>query len=131
MVHRAGVNQHHLEKFRDLYVADQVFGAKKIWQRRVKDLEMTVFQESLISRGLMERHDEEARVSSDVDTCLGFSAVLSAECLEAVDRVSEEVTHHDLLVSTSCWLLVTALMRCSSASTGQVGVGEVRRRFGA
>ena len=45
--------QHHLEKFWDVFLTGAMWGAQEIW-RRLPNIEMLVFQESLIKRGLQE-----------------------------------------------------------------------------
>jgi len=59
-----------------------------------------VFQEALISRGLKEHPDEEDVMPTCVSYPLGYSAVLAAECLEAINIVSEEAIRFDLLVGS-------------------------------
>ena len=78
-----------------------IWGAKAIWREWIKNVEMTVFQESLIQRGLREIPEAEDKMLGCVDPCLGYTAVLAAECLEEIDKVHEEVTHCDLLVRSS------------------------------
>ena len=78
---------------------DVIWGAQEVWRRRLPNIEMLVFQESLIKRGLQEHPDKEDHMPTCVSYPLGYLAVLAAECLEAVDKVSEEVIHNDLLVN--------------------------------
>jgi len=59
IVARAEVNNHWLEKFRDVFAQDMIWAAQTMWRKRLPSIEMTVFQESLIARGLKEFPDEE------------------------------------------------------------------------
>ena len=61
-------------------------------------IEMTVFQESLIARGLKESPDEEDQMPMECSVLMGYLAVLATECLEAIDKVLERVVHNDCLV---------------------------------
>ena len=69
-----------------------------MWRGRLPSIEMTVFQEFLITRGLKEFSDEEDQMPMECSVPMGYSAVLAAECLEAIDEVSESVVHNDCLV---------------------------------
>jgi len=51
---RTEATQHWREKFDDLFLKDQVWAAREIWSTRVRAVEMTPFQEALLSRGLAE-----------------------------------------------------------------------------
>ena len=92
VVAHAEVNDHQLEKFRDLFVQDMVWAAQSMWRKRLPSIEMTVFRESLIARGLKEFPNDKDQMP------MGYSAVLAAECLEAINEVSERVVHNDCLV---------------------------------
>jgi len=67
---------------------------------------MSMFQESLIRRGLQEHPYKEDHMPMCVSYLLGYSAVLAAECLEVIDKVSEDVVHNDLLVGSLVGSLV-------------------------
>jgi len=99
IVDRALKGQHHLEKFRDVFFMDAIWGVQEIWRRRLPSIKMSMFQESLIRRGLQEHPDKEDHMPTCVSYPLGYSAVLAAECLEAVDKVSEDVVHNDSFVN--------------------------------
>ena len=51
---RTEATQHHLEKFDDLFLKDQIWAAREIWSRRVRAVKMTPFQEALLTQGLVE-----------------------------------------------------------------------------
>jgi len=51
---RTEAMQHWGEKFDDLFLKDQVWAACEIWSTRVQAIEMTPFQEALLSHGLAE-----------------------------------------------------------------------------
>jgi len=55
--------------------------------------------EAIIGRGLKELPDEEDQMPPECSVSMGYSAVLAAECLEAIDKVNEEVVHNDCLVN--------------------------------
>ena len=61
-------------------------------------IEIMVFQESLIARGLKEFPDEEDQMPRECSVSMGYLAVLAAECLEMIDDVSESVIHNNCLV---------------------------------
>ena len=53
----------------------------------------------------MTVHDEEDQIPPEVDILMGYSAVGMAECLEAVDKVNEDLIESDLKVLSSLSLL--------------------------
>ena len=55
---------------------------------------------------------------------LGYSVVLAAECLEAIDKVSEEVVHNDLLVNWLTFAICTKSNLFILVSTGCHWEGE-------
>jgi len=79
---------------------DHIWGAQETWRKRLLSIELTVFQEALVSRGLKEHPNEEDQMPTCVSYPLGYLAVLAAKCLEAINKVSEEVVHNDLLVGS-------------------------------
>jgi len=91
-------NNHWLEKFQDLFAQGTVWVVQTMWRERLLLIEMMVFQESLIARGLKEFPDEEDQMLMECLVLVGYSAVLAAECLEAIEEVSERVIHNDCLV---------------------------------
>jgi len=92
------VNEHRLEKFQDLFAQDMIWAAQTIWRKRLPSIEMTVFQEPLMARGLKEFPDEEDQMPMECSVLMGYLAVLATECLEAIDEVSESVIHNNCLV---------------------------------
>ena len=79
---------------------DRIWAAQETWRRRLPLIEMTVFQEALISRGLKEYPDKEDKMPTCVSYLLGYLSVLAAECLEVINKVSEETIHNDLLIGS-------------------------------
>ena len=71
---------------------------KRFWRERIGAVEMSPFQEAWINRGLRAVHDEEDDIPPEVDILMGYSAVGMAECLEAVDKVNEDLIETDLKV---------------------------------
>ena len=59
---------------------------------------MSPFCEGLVSCGLWEFHDQEEQVPKVVNSSIGFSAILSCELFEVVDKVLEETIACDLIV---------------------------------
>jgi len=49
-----------------------------MWEK-VKRMEMSLFQEEFVRRGLRLVHDAPDQVNLAVDTCIGYAAVLGAE----------------------------------------------------
>jgi len=93
-------NQHHLEKYWDVFMMDHIWVVQATWRKRLPSIEMTVFQEALISRGLKEHPEGGDLMLTCVSYPLGYLVVLAAECLEAIDTVSEEAIQFDLLVGS-------------------------------
>jgi len=91
--------QHRLERYRDVFFMDHIWGAAETWWERLPAIEMSVFQEELIARGLKEHADEEDAMPSSVQFPIMYTAVLAGECLEEIDKVNESVVTLDLLVS--------------------------------
>ena len=98
VVAHAEVNDHRLKKFRDVFAQDMIWVAQTMWRKRLPSIEMTVFQESLIARGLKEFPDKEDQMLRECSVSMGYSAVLAAECLEMIDDVLESVIHNNCLV---------------------------------
>jgi len=76
-----------------------IWGAAKTWQERLPAIEMSVFQEELIARGLKEHADEEDVMPVSVQFPIMYTAMLAGECLEEIDKVNESVVTLDLVVS--------------------------------
>jgi len=65
----------------------------------MKQVEVIVFQWSLLERGLCEFHDPEDKIPERMREALGYSAVLVDEYLGVIRNLGKEVIHKDLLVS--------------------------------
>jgi len=78
---------------------DHIWGAAETWWERLPAIEMSVFQEELIARGLKEHADEEDTMLASIQFLIMYTAVLAGECLEEIDKVNESVVTLDLLVS--------------------------------
>ena len=65
-------------------------------------IEMSVFQEELIARGLKEHADKADVMPASVQFLLMYTVVLAGECLEEIDKVNKSVVTLDLVVSRSC-----------------------------
>jgi len=91
--------QHRLEQYRDVFFMDHIWGAAETWRERLPGIEMSVFQEELIVRGLKEHADEEDAMPASVQFPIMYVAVLAGECLEEIDKVNESVVTLDLVVS--------------------------------
>ena len=66
---------------------------------RLPAIEMLVFQEELIARGLKEHADEEDTMPVSVQFPIMYTVVLAGECLEEIDKVNESVVTLVLVVS--------------------------------
>ena len=95
---RMEVNHHHSEKFQDLFLKDQIWAAHEIWKLRVKNVEMTVFQEAMLEQGLVEYAEPGDAAPDEVTVPLAYAVVIAGECLEMIDNLKEEVVHNDLMV---------------------------------
>jgi len=70
-----------------------------MWWERLPAIEMLVFQEELIARGLKEHANEADAMPASVQFPLMYTVVLAGECLEEIDKVNESVVTLDLMVS--------------------------------
>jgi len=93
--------QHRLERYRDVFFIDHIWGAAETWQECLPNIKMSVFQEELIARGLKEHADEEDAILASVQFPIMYVAVLAGECLEEIEKVNESVVTLDLVVSRS------------------------------
>jgi len=91
--------QHRLEQYRDVFFMDHIWGAAKMWRECLPNIEMSVFQEELIARGLKEHADEEDTMPASVQFPIMYVVVLAGECLEEINKVNESVVTLDLVVS--------------------------------
>jgi len=98
---RARKPNHRLERYQDVFFMDHIWGAAKTWRERLPAVEMSVFQEELIVRGLKEHANEADAMPVSVQFPLMYTAVLAGECLEEIDKVNESVVTLDLVVSQS------------------------------
>jgi len=96
---RARKAQHCLEWYRDVFFMDHIWGAAETWREYLLAIEMLVFQEELIARGLKEHADEEDMMPASVQFLIMYAAVLAGECLEEIDKVNKSVMTLDLVVS--------------------------------
>jgi len=96
---RARKLNHCLERYRDVFFMDHIWGAAETWRERLPAIEMSVFQEELIARGLKEHADEADAMPASVQFPLMYTAVLVGECLEEIDKANESVVTLDLVVS--------------------------------
>jgi len=78
---------------------DHIWGAAEMWREHLPSIEMSVFQEELIARGLKEHADEEDAMPASVQFPIMYAAVLAGECLEEIDKVNESVVTLDLVVN--------------------------------
>jgi len=60
-----------------------------MWWERLPSVEMSVFQEELIARGLKEHADEVDEMPASVQFPIMYTAVLAGECLEEINKVNE------------------------------------------
>jgi len=58
---------------------DHIWGAAETWQECLPAIEMSVFQEELIARGLKEHADEADAMPASVQFLLMYTAVLAGE----------------------------------------------------
>jgi len=80
---------------------DHIWGAAETWRERLPSVEMSVFQEELVVRGLKEHADEADAMLASVQFPIMYMAVLAGECLEEIDKVNESVVTLDLVVGRS------------------------------
>ena len=59
----------------------------------MKGMEMSLFQEEFVRRGLRLVHDVPNQVNPAVDTRIGYTAVLGAEVFTEMEGMVEEVSH--------------------------------------
>jgi len=87
-----------------LYVRDKIWAGKQIWKGRVLGIEMTPFQQQLITDGLRDRGEPEEKMTTAVEGCLGYAAIIGAEAFEEIDGVRELALNYDLQVGR-CFLV--------------------------
>jgi len=96
---RARKPNHRLERYQAVFFMDHIWGAAETWRERLPAVEMSVFQEELIARGLKEHADEADAMPASVQFLIMYTAILAGECLEEIDKVNESVVTLDLVVS--------------------------------
>jgi len=113
--------QHRLERYRDVFFMDYIWGAAETWRERLPNIEMSVFQEELIARGLKERTNEEDAMPASVQFPIMYVVVLAGECLEEIDKANESVVTWDLVVSRSYLVPIsnTDLLPVSQREVGE------------
>jgi len=96
---RAWKPNHRLERYRDVFFMDHIWGAAETWREHSPSVGVSVFQEELIARGLKEHADEVDTMPVSVQFPIMYMVVLAGECLEEIDKVNESVVTLDLVVS--------------------------------
>ena len=114
--------QHRLERYRDVFFMDHIWGAAETWRERLPNIKMSVFQKELIARGLKEHTDEEDAMPASFQFPIVYAAVLAGECLE-INKVNESVVTLDLVVSRS-YLVPISNTDFLPASRQEVGEDE-------
>jgi len=99
--------QHRLEQYRDVFFMDHIWAAAETWQECLPSIEMSVFQEVLIARGLKEHADKEDTMPSSMQFPIAYAAVLARECLEEIDKVNKSLVNLDLVMSQSYFVVHT------------------------
>ena len=87
---------------------DKVWAVKKIWRERIKGMELTPFQESMLQCGLQEFHNVEDCILGCVDVPISLTLAMVGECFEKSnqdlwvqckymeDKIKElTATHHE------------------------------------
>ena len=117
--------QHRLEWYRDVFFMDHIWGAAETWRERLPSIEILVFQEELIVRGLKEHANEEDTMPASVQFPVMYAVVLAGdpECLEEIDKVNESVVTLDLVVS-QLYLVPISNTDLLLASQREVGEDE-------
>jgi len=85
---RATKKPHRVELYWDVFFMDHIWAARETWSERLESIEMTVFQNVLIKRGLKEHPDEEDEMLARVQFLLVYAVVLAGECLHWGQRGS-------------------------------------------
>ena len=70
-----------------------VQAGKVMWEEKVKRMEMSIFQEEFVRRGLRLVHNAPDQINPAVDTCIGYATVLGAEMFMEMEGMVEEVSH--------------------------------------
>ena len=100
--------QHLFEKFDDLFLKDQVWVACEIWEKRVRMIETTLFQESFLQRGLAEFTVPGNSVPDSVSVPIHYATIIGGEYLEVITNLDDKVIHHDLMVGNFLSLLLAS-----------------------
>jgi len=91
----------------DVFFMDHIWGAAEMWRTCLLGIEMLVFQEALIARGLKEHANEEDAMPVSIQFPIAYVAVLVGECLKEIDKVNKQVVNQDLVVSRSYFVVDT------------------------
>jgi len=70
---------------------DHIWAAGETVRSRLDGIEMSLFQEALIKWGVREHPEEEDAMTPSVQFPIMYVAVLGVECLEEINRVSEQL----------------------------------------
>ena len=84
-----------MEQYRDMFFMDHIWGAAEMWWERLPAVEMSVFQEELIARGLKEHANKADVMLASVQFPIMYTAILAGEWLEEIDKVNECVVTLD------------------------------------
>ena len=98
IIARMEVNNHHNERFPDLYVMDKVWATKRIWREQIKSVELSPFQEAMLESGLRQFHESQDQMPGCANVPIGFASVMVGECFEVIWELVDEIIHNDLLV---------------------------------
>ena len=77
---------------------DHIWAAGETVRSHLNGIEMSLFQEALIKRGVQEHLEEEDAMTPSVQFPIMYAAVLAAECFEEINKVSKQVVNQDLVV---------------------------------
>ena len=81
IVARSSVNNHHNERFPDLYIMDKVWAVKRIWKERIKSIKLSPFQEAMLELGLREFHESQDQMLGCANIPIGFASVMVGSVL--------------------------------------------------
>jgi len=89
---RSGQSGPDKEHFSDLYLQDMVQAGKMMWEEKVKKMEMSIFQEEFVQRGLRLVHDVPDQINPAVNTYIGYVVVLGAKMFTEMEGMVKEVS---------------------------------------
>ena len=67
----------------------RTFGCPLMENPRLGEIELSPFQESILSRGLRVMHDVKDKMCDTVNVAIGYSAVLGAELFSEVEMTND------------------------------------------